>query len=389
MPKFDFNNSLYARFFADKSNQNFLQTFINTEGVLAANYGWYKTQGRKASAATPVDASGVATFTVKARAVEAAPMMDLRAPLGDTNQMDSNGIDFYTGTIPNFSAPGWTETAMEREQRERMFEIFGNDADLVAEWVSRLQFQIDAKDTTLNNITAQIMSTGAIDYSSIGRGLRMKLHKADIPTENFVKAGTKVWTAADCAILSQMKEIETAYRDKRSYTGALVWQMPRKMYYDVFLKNKEVKELVKNFRTLNYIASTDEMPISDSQFKAAFVDYEGVSPIEVVTEKQRNLTHSKDVFIHGWKENVAVLRPAGDAVEFEYTDNLDRKLFEKYGASTISKTFAITDDGLGTIVNTTTNNGMYKEWHTDLFMSAIPALIHFPDHLIVDTTTAG
>ena len=44
MPKFDFNNSRYAKFFADKTNQRFLQSFINTEGLLYTNYGWYKTQ---------------------------------------------------------------------------------------------------------------------------------------------------------------------------------------------------------------------------------------------------------------------------------------------------------------------------------------------------------
>ena len=44
MPKFDFNNSRYARFFSDKTNQRFLQSFVNTEGLLYTNYGWYKTQ---------------------------------------------------------------------------------------------------------------------------------------------------------------------------------------------------------------------------------------------------------------------------------------------------------------------------------------------------------
>ena len=103
--KYDFNSSRYARFFADRSNRRFLQTFINTEGILYTNYGWYLTQGRKAAAPTPTDNSGVATFTVKARKVEAAPLMDLRAPLGDSNQMDKEGLSFYSATIPDFIAP--------------------------------------------------------------------------------------------------------------------------------------------------------------------------------------------------------------------------------------------------------------------------------------------
>ena len=67
MPKFDFNNSRYAKFFADKTNQRFLQSFINTEGLLYTNYGWYKTQGVKAGAPTPTAPNGIATFSVKGR----------------------------------------------------------------------------------------------------------------------------------------------------------------------------------------------------------------------------------------------------------------------------------------------------------------------------------
>ena len=137
-----------------------------------------------------------------------------------------------------------------------------------------------------------------------------------------------------------------------------------------------------------YQATTEGQSFTEVAFRQAVIDYQGVSPIEVVTEKERNKTHTTDTFIHGWKENVAVLRPAGDAVEFEYTENLDQLMFQKYGSKAISKVFAQTNNGLATLVNTTLNNGIYQEWHTDLMMSACPALIEFPDHLIVDTTTA-
>lgn len=388
--KYDFNSSRYAKFFADRSNRRFLQTFIDTEGILYTNYGWYLTQGRPANAPTPTDNSGVATFTVKARKVEAAPLMDLRAPLGDSNQMDKEGLSFYSATIPDFIAPGWVETAMEREYRIRQFELFGSDADIVAQWVRNVQMQKDSADATMNYMTAQLMTEGKIDYSTIGRGIKTPLHKADIPAENFVKAGEKIWTAADCKLLEQMKHIEDAYREKRNYTGALVWQVPRKMYFEVILENAQVKELIADYRKnpLAYQATTEGQSFTEVAFRQAVIDYQGVSPIEVVTEKERNKTHTTDTFIHGWKENVAVLRPAGDAVEFEYTENLDQLMFQKYGSKAVSKVFARTNNGLATLVNTTLNNGLYQEWHTDLMMSACPALIEFPDHLIVDTTTA-
>ena len=123
-------------------------------------------------------------------------------------------------------------------------------------------------------------------------------------------------------------------------------------------------------------------------FLAAFRDYPSVSPIEIVEERERNLTNTGDTFVQGWDDKIAVLRPAGYACEFEYTNNLDKQMFDKYGSSVITKIFAQANDGLCTIVNTTTNNGLYKEWHTDVMMSACPALKTFRNHVIVDTSQA-
>ena len=390
MAKFDFNNSRYAKFFSDKTNQNFLQSFINMEGLLYTNYGWYKTQGVKASIPTPTAGNGTATFSVKGRDMKAAPLMDLRAPLGDSNQMDKEGIYWYTASIPDLVAPGFVETAMEREAKERQFELFGNDADLVAAWVHTLQSQIDSTDVTMNYMTAQLMSTGKIDYRKIGRGIQIPLHKADIPEENFTTAGTKVWTAPDCKILSQMAAKEKMYREKWGYQGAMVWQVTRKMFYEVLLPNSEAKELVDNYKKnpLAYIASTETAPTTQDLFVRAFRDYPGVSPIEIVEERERNLTNTGDTFVQGWNDKIAVLRPAGYACEFQYTNSLDRQMFQKYGSTVISKVWALANDGLCVVVNTTTNNGLYKEWHTDVMMSACPALVTFRNHVIVDTSVA-
>ena len=390
MAKFDFNNSRYAKFFSDKTNQNFLQSFINMERLLYTNYGWYKTQGIKSATATPTAPNGTATFSVKGRDMKAAPLMDLRAPLGDSNQMDNEGVYWYTASIPDFIAPGFVETAMEREAKEKQFELFGDDADIVAAWVNILQEKIDSADATMNYMTAQLMSTGKIDYRNIGRGIQIPLHKADIPEENFTTAGTKVWTDPNCKILSQMAAKEKLYREKWGYQGAMVWQVTRKMFYEVLLPSSEAKELVDNYKKnpLAYIASTETAPTTQDLFVRAFRDYPGVSPIEIVEERERNLTNTGDAFVKGWNDKYAVLRPAGYACEFMYTNNLDRQMFVKYGSSVISKVWALANDGLCTVVNTTTNNGLYKEWHTDVMMSACPALVTFRNHVIVDTSVA-
>ena len=390
MAKFDFSNSRYAKFFSDKTNQRFLQSFINMEGLLYTNYKWYTTQGIKSSTATPTAPNGTATFSVKGRDMKAAPLMDLRAPLGDSNQMDKEGIYWYTASIPDLIAPGFVETAMEREAKEKQFELFGNDADLVAAWVQTLQSQIDSADVTMNYMTAQLMSTGKIDYRNIGRGIQIPLHKADIPEENFTNAGTKVWTDPNCKILSQMAAKEKVYREKWGYQGAMVWQVTRKMFYEVLLPSSEAKELVDNYKKnpLAYIASTETAPTTQDLFVRAFRDYPGVSPIEIVEERERNLTNTGDTFVQGWNDKIAVLRPAGYACEFQYTNSLDRQMFQKYGSTVISKVWALANDGLCVVVNTTTNNGLYKEWHTDVMMSACPALVTFRNHVIVDTSVA-
>lgn len=391
MAKFDFNSSRYARFFGSPENQRFLQSFLDTEGILHTNYGWYLTQGRKAAAPTPVAPNGTATFTVKGRALKAAPLMDLRAPLGDSNQADADGIEFYTATIPDFIAPGYVETAPERLQKEKQFELFGNDADIVAAWVENVQSQIDSADTTMNYMTAKLISTGTIDYRGIARGIQAPLHKANVPEENRVLAGDKVWSDPTCQILTQMALIEKSFRDKWGYDGALMWQVTRNMFYNIMLENAQVKELVNSYKKnpMAWIAQAEGLPATSDMFTRALQDFPGVSPISIVEERERNLTNTGDSFVQGWDDKIAVLRPATDAVEFEYVSNFDKEMFDRFGSSTISKVWAQGNNGLTTIVNTTTNNGMYKEWHTDVMLSACPALLVFKNLVMVDTSVAG
>ena len=188
-----------------------------------------------------------------------------------------------------------------------------------------------------------------------------------------------------------MRKLEDAYRDKRGgYDGALTWKMTKKMYNDVFLQNQEVRDLYVSWCKANYIAYVEGMPITNEQFLKSFTDIQGISPIEIVVEKERNKTRTTDTFVKGWADNRVVLRPAGDAVEFKYTDVLERDVFGSgYGASTIDTTFATMLNGLVTAMNTTTDNGRLKEWHTDVMMSAIPALISFTNHEIIHTEVAG
>ncbi|MCF0202768.1 MAG: hypothetical protein HUK08_05325 [Bacteroidaceae bacterium] len=398
MAKFDFNSSRFAKFFENKTNLRFLQTYLDTTGILYTNYGWYLTQGSIDPQMTPVSASGEAAFNIKSRSLEAAPLMNLRAPLGAGMQIDQKGIEMYTASIPSFAAQnGYRETALEREDKERRFQMFGNDSDIVAAWTQTVQSMTDSADATMNFMTARLMTTGQIDYTGIARGIQAPLHKAPIPTENFTKAwGAKVWTDPDAKILTEMANVEDYYRNAWGYGGQMVWQFTRKFFRDVFLKNNEVKEFVYNYRYLNDLATTvnknatnaNALRLTEEMWNQAKDDFMGISRIEIVVEKERNLTQTTDTFVQGWDDKFAVLRPAGDACMFMHTENLDQQLFQKYGSNVIAKMFAQTNGGLATLVNTTRNDGQYKAWATDLFLESVPALIDFPHHVIVDMSQA-
>ena len=392
MQRVDFNNIDYALMFNSRDGGDELfQSLVDNTDILNTNESWALTQGRIADAPTPTDDNGVAAFQIESYKLEAAPLMDLRAPLGDSHQMDASGEDVYTASIADFIARGWTETAAQRAYKERVYMQTGNANRILARWVEKtLVPGLSSAKATLNNMTGQLQTTGKIDYVGLGAGIYAKLHDARIPKENFIKGGEKVWTAPDCKILTQMLKIEDEYRNKRGgYNGALVWKMTKKMYHETFLQNQEVRDLYVTWCKANYIAYVEGMPITNEQFLKSIADIQGISPIEIVTEKERNKTRVTDTFVQGWKDNIVVLRPAGDAVEFKYTDILDREMYTKYGAKSIDCTFATMLSGLVVAMNTTTDNGRLQEWHTDVMMSATPALLSFTNHVIIDTVQAN
>ena len=392
MQQIDFNNTRYAKLFSSKDNISFLSTFLNQKDLLYTNYGFYLTQGRRASMPTPTDYDGVAAFSVKSRKAEAAPLMHLRAPLGDAPEMDNEGLEMYSGSIPDFIGYKWTENARQREYKEQLFSQFGNDADLIAAWVRDVvQVGKNSAEATLSNLTAQLISTAGMSWNGKGEGLQQFVGKIQsFPIENRKKAGAKAWTDSDCKIISQMRKIEDDYRDERGGTEIpLVWKMTRKMYRETFLENAEVKEWYKKWCIAHYKAYTDNMQILDEDFKNSLSDMTGLSPIEIIVEKQRNKTVTTDTFVNGWKDNVVVLCPAGETVEFKWTPIYDRTLQEKYGAKNIDVSWASIADGLVTVGNYALDNGQFREWQTKVMMSACPVLLDFMNHVIIDTATAG
>lgn len=387
MAKFDFNNSRYARLFSD-SDVRFLQTYIDNAAMLEVNHGWWMTQFKKADQVTPTADDGTATFTVKARKLEVAPLMDIRDRLGDSMPLDNEGVAFYSATVPDFIAPGIVEKAPERYSKEQMFEEFGNDRDILLAWTQKLQERYDSANSTLTYMGAKLMSEGKIFYDG-GRGAHLPLHKANIPAGNFKNAGAVVWTdTVNCKLIDQMAKIEDDWRNATGYTGPLVWKIPLNMFRTCFKPNAQVRQWIIDSVKVNNDPITANFVYDDNTVLQFLAKNDTISPIELVVEKERKLNLETDTMVHGWKQNIAVLCPAGFVGEIQYTDQLEIKLAKKYGSSIVTKNFASLQQGLAWVIATTLNNGNYKEWHTDLIMSAVPSLTEFPYHVIVDTTTA-
>lgn len=380
--KYDLKNGKYAQFYKDAT---MLRTYLNDHALLNTNYRFWTSQFSISTDIVPTDKKGVAAFTSQVKVKGMTPMADMRAPLAHGKALDKAGISFYTGTIPDFISPATYENAFERAYDDATFDAYGRDKELVKEWTENVQGQIDSLNQTLSNMSAQLLSTGVINYK-YGRGIKNYVQEVPIPKENIVKGGTEVWTSPSCKLLDQMAKIENDFRMRTGFEGAMKWQIPLKMFREAFLTNAQVIEWVKYSKQIAGIVMPEIKTVLEEDVMAALAKYNRISPIEVVTEKQKDWSGE----VSGWKEGIAVLRPSGFAGEVKRTDILDRKMHEAYGAKSVTKVFSpVGESGIFTLCNITRDNGDYKEWATEIYFSGVPVLTEFPYHVIVDTAQAG
>ena len=382
--KFDFNNSQYAKFWNSRDARQALQIFVNDPVIIKRLPAFWKSQFTVDPMITPRNADGTAVFSAAMRGQSLQNMLSWRAPLGETEPRDKKGIEAYTGTIPDFAAKGYVEQAMEREYRERMFEdYFGNDAQILAAYAKDISEMVREADSTMSNLAAQALSKGQVTYN-YGHGITGNIYKAPIPAANFVNAQSNAWTdTTNCKLLDEMEKIEQDFRDRTGFAGAMKWQFTRAAFHSVVLANAQVIAYITSFRTLKKEPVVEGWQVNEEMFNEAFASNPKISPIEVIEEKQ----YDEGVAVNGWASGIAVLRPAGPAGQVKHANLLDKTMAEKYGSSVISKVFASVD--LYTIMNTTLNNGDYQEWHTDLFVSAVPVLEEFMNHVIVNYTATA
>lgn len=374
------------------SDKKYLQSFFDNAALLQVKYKFAYKHFQKASMSIPTGQSGEATFHIVAANTTPDEMADFRAPLSNTSQLDRPGLVDYYGSIPEIGK-GFKETASERYQKERIVAEFGNDAvetQLIQKYLVDLQTLRNTVDSRLSNMAAQVMTTGKIvGHNADNENLEWYRLNVPVPAENFVNAGAKVWTDATADLLAQMQQIENDFRDRTSYDGAMKWNITINMWRNVFLKNKQLRDAVLNYRTLAEKPVAANASLTEAWLNDYFNAMGVISPIEIIEEGEALAGINTRKSVVGWDDSIAVLRPVGYAGEFMYTGSLDAVFAQKYKSPVVDRLVASLEGGMMTLINTTNDNGGYPEWHTDLFCAAVPTLNEWPYHVVVNTAKAG
>lgn len=379
-----FELSTYNKIWDSREGRQIVTTILNTPELINSNHTFWMEKFRVDPQITPTNAEGEAVFISRMRQLESGMMMDMRAPLGDSVPEDKKGLEYYSGAIPEFISKGFVEKATEREYKEKLFEQFG-DASLVAAYATDvLQSRLDSANQTLSNMAAQLLSKGQIVYN-YGEGIKSNVLKAAVPAKNFLKAGAKVWTDTSAKLLDQIVKIVSDVKDAIGDNIQFQLEVTKEQFKTCFLTNAQVIEWIRYVNIINNQPLPEKMVVSREMAMSALAMFPDLPPIVIVEEKQKD---ADSTMVHGWKDGVAVLRPIGYAGYIRRTTIKDTEMFQKYGNSVNSYSFAPALNGIGVVRNSVIVNGNFKEWHTDLVIAGVPSLDEFLYHYIIDTKTA-
>ena len=379
-----FASSTYNKIWDSNEGRQIVTQILNDPDLIRANHMFWAQKFRIDPQITPTNAEGEAIFKSTMRQIESGVLMDMRAPLGDSIPEDKKGLAYYSGVIPEFISKGTVEKATERAYKEDLFAQFGDAALIAAYATDVLQSKLDSANQTLSHMSAQLLSTGKIIYNQ-GVGIQGNVLKADVPAENFLKAGEKVWSDTSARLLDQIVKMVEDIREARGLDLQFQLEITRKQFLEAFMKNEQVIEWVRYLNVINNTPLPERAVMTEDLVKNALARFEGLPQIVIVEEKQKD---TENGIVHGWKEGVAVLRPLGYAGFIRRTTIKDVELFTKYGNNVNSYSFASALNGLAQIANSVIVNGNFKEWHTHVIMAAVPSLDEFLYHYIIDTTTA-
>lgn len=407
---------LYQRGFMDGANAGFLQTLIDSTIEIEENAFFWQEHFRVEGNEYDIDRNDLKknpAWTVKQGIRRTVPMADAMAPLSETMQLEAEGMEEKTGSIYQYGK-GLFETSMSKLELQTRLRELGADENLVVGFVRGVADLVKTHNLRVSHMAAMTLSRGGqygntINVTNVAGGTTttqgfsgvVANQSAYIPLTNYKKAGTKVWTAADCDIPEQMRKIESDFKEANYIPDGtpFEWDIPWNIVVNVLLKNaafiKEVNRYIALYAPDKVIVVTN----GGSTTKVDTITYEQlvlysrspiskISPIRIVREQQVVQGITTYTTVKGWAPGVAVLRPLGYAGVLVHAKVADVELM-KSGEVNKGIDFSLAKvQGFLNVINKVTPNGMLKSYHTDVIGRYATVLDESPYHVVVDTTTA-
>lgn len=408
---------LYQRGFMDGANAGFLQTLIDSTIEIEENAFFWQEHFRVEGNEYDIDRNDLKknpAWTVKQGIKRTVPMADAMAPLSETMQLEAEGMEEKTGSIYQYGK-GLFETSMSKLELQARLRELGADENLVVGFVRGVADLVKTHNLRVSHMAAMTLSRGGqygntINVTNVAGGTTttqgfsgvVANQSAYIPLANYKKAGTKVWTEADCDIPEQMRKIEADFKEANYIPDGtpFEWDIPWNTVVNVLLKNaafiKEVNRYIALYAPDKVIVVTN----GGSTTKVDTITYEQlvlysrspiskISPIRIVREQQVVQGITTYTTVKGWAPGVAVLRPLGYAGVLVHAKVADVELM-KSGEVNKGIDFSLAKvQGFLNVINKVTPNGMLKSYHTDVIGRYATVLDESPYHVVVDTTTAG
>lgn len=410
---------LYQKGFMDGTNVGFLQTLIdNTLEIEANAFFWqehFAVEGNEYKIDLQ-DTKKNPAWTVRQKVNRIVPMADAMAPLSETAQLDTEGWEEKTGSIYQYGK-GLFDTSMSKmELQARLRELNIQDQNLITGFVKGVADLVKTHNFRASYMAAQTLSyggaysntntiafkgtTGSITSTKGFSGVST-MQQSYIPIENFKKAGTKVWSANDCDIPSQMQKIEHDFKVAKNLPEdfAMEWDIPYSIITSILINNSyfkaEVNRWIRLYAPDKVIVVTsgasgiDTNVITWEQLVAySRSTISKIAPIRVVKQQSKVQDFTTVTDVSGWKSNTVVLRPLGMAGVLVHAETADVALMRSGEVnSNIQFSLAKIQNFLY-VINKITPNGMLKSYHTDVIGRYATVLNESLYHVVVDIATA-
>lgn len=410
---------LYQKGFMDGTNVGFLQTLIdNTLEIEANAFFWqehFAVEGNEYKIDLQ-DTKKNPAWTVRQKVNRIVPMADAMAPLSETAQLDTEGWEEKTGSIYQYGK-GLFDTSMSKmELQARLRELNIQDQNLITGFVKGVADLVKTHNFRASYMAAQTLSyggaysntntiafkgtTGSITSTKGFSGVST-MQQSYIPIENFKKAGTKVWSANDCDIPSQMQKIEHDFKVAKNLPEdfAMEWDIPYSIITSILINNSYFKAEVNRWIRLYAPDKVIVVTSGTSGIDTNVITWEQlvaysrstiskIAPIRVVKQQSKVQDFTTVTDVSGWKSNTVVLRPLGMAGVLVHAETADVALMRSGEVnSNIQFSLAKIQNFLY-VINKITPNGMLKSYHTDVIGRYATVLNESLYHVVVDIATA-